>query len=842
MNRRLVSFVVLGMFAISSSASSQAGPWKHAGSSPKAVSALCSIFGSTVSQASLDPTSFYYPTEGALGTVAVGEVYTISVTGSGTGTFRMVADPSGTITLAGPASVPATLTYTVNTAAPQQSQGVGYYFDSLSGTVTVNASCKAAAVSTALPAPVVISKTISGAPTTKNSTHTALSANGSSQVFESQETDLVASNSQIANGQDIYRVVNGVTVLENKNTSGGQLLGTSSLPAISQDGNVVAFLYNTGTSQAAAKDLITGQMWAGSSGQNKHQVDKGMGGAAPNGPASGAPSVSSNGTKKLVFCSAASNLVNGDSNGTRDVFLVDPTNVNSTPQRISTDSTGTQIAGDSCDAKISADGSKVTFTVSAASMFGTAARQVVRKDLNTGVLELLSPSRNGGGKGANADSSEPSISGDGGVVAFTSAASDLDGLGTPAGGSEVFISIAQDGADGTPRVIKRARSADGIVPNNASLHPQITNDGTVVVMQTLASNFFGSKAATPSCGAIAITTNFFSPTLLGSSLCNGATKNQNPTISGDGTMAGFDSNAPQTGTASNNSNAYAQNAGAAGTGVPNLSGDYSGQWFDPNQSGQGIVVDVIHPDANNNRAVLLTWFVYVGGQPTWVQGAGIPKAGSGDKSGSVIVQMDQVGIFQGKSFPLGQATATGTLWGSITLTFTNANNGTMSWTSSYPGFSNGSMPITHFLPVGLPSQDAAGAKIRACYSGNWFNPAQSGHGFEFEVIPANPPVLAIDWFAFGPNGAPVWLQGAGSVSGNSATMQLQLIDGAGAQFPPNYNPATISQHLWGTATFTFTDASHATVSWNSSIPGYGSGSQPLQPTLGQGLLDRRTCH
>jgi len=776
-------------------------------------------------------------TDGIPGTPSPGEVYTVSISGI-TGSFRLVDDPSGTHTLAGPTSLPGTLTYSVP-ATPSTSFGVGYYIDSGAGTYNVTASCKGAAVSTALPAPVVISKTISGAPTTKNSTHTALSANGSSQVFESQETDLVASNSQIANGQDIYRVVNGVTVLENKSSS-GQLLGTSSLPAISQDGNVVAFLYNTGTSQATAKDLITGQMYAGNSGQNKHQVDKGMGGAAPNGPASGAPSVSSNGTKKLVFCSAASNLVNGDSNGTRDVFLVDPTNVNSTPQRISTDSTGAQIAGDSCDAKISADGSKVAFTVSAASMFGTAARQVVRKDLNTGVLELLSPSKSGGGKGANADSSEPSISGDGGVVAFTSAASDLDGLGTPAGGSEVFISIAQDGADGTPRVIERARSADGIVPNNSSLHPQISNDGTVVVMQTLASNFFGGKAATPSCGAVAISTNFFSPTLLGSSLCNGQTKNQNPTISGDGTMAGFDSNAPQTGTASSNSNAYAQNAGAAGTGVPNLSGDYSGQWFDPNQSGQGIVVDVIHPDANNNRAVLLTWFVYVGGQPTWVQGAGVPKAGSGDKSGSVIVQMDQVGIFQGKSFPLGQATATGTLWGSITLTFTNANNGTMSWTSSYPGFSNGSMPITHFLPVGLPSQDAAGAKIRACYSGNWFNPAQSGHGFEFEVIPANPPVLAIDWFAFGPNGAPVWLQGAGSVSGNSATMQLQLIDGAGAQFPPNYNPATISQHVWGTATFTFTDASHATVSWNSSLPGYGSGSQPLQPTLGQGLLDRRT--
>jgi len=71
-------------------------------------------------------------------------------------------------------------------------------------------------------------------------------------------------------------------------------------------------------------------------------------------------------------------------------------------------------------------------------------------------------------------------------------------------------------------------------------------------------------------------------------------------------------------------------------------------------------------------------------------------------------------------------------------------------------------------------------------------------------------------------------------------MQLQLIDGAGAQFPPNFNPAQITQHVWGTATFTFTDSAHATVAWNSTVPGYGSGSQPLQPIL-TGLLDRRAC-
>ena len=86
----------------------------------------------------------------------------------------------------------------------------------------------------------------------------------------------------------------------------------------------------------------------------------------------------------------------------------------------------------------------------------------------------------------------------------------------------------------------------------------------------------------------------------------------------------------------------------------------------------------------------------------------------------------------------------------------------------------------------------------------------------------------------------MWLQGAGAISGNSAQMHLQLIDGAGAQFPPNYDPGGITQHDWGTATFTFTDSSHGSVTWNSTITGYGSGTQPLQP-LAKGLMDRRGC-
>ena len=205
---------------------------------------------------------------------------------------------------------------------------------------------------------------------------------------------------------------------------------------------------------------------------------------------------------------------------------------------------------------------------------------------------------------------------------------------------------------------------------------------------------------------------------------------------------------------------------------------------------------------------------------------------------AVVVQMDEVDIFKGTSFPLGTAQATPSKWGSVTLTFTDASTGVMSWRSAYPGYSSGSMPIKHFLAVGQPAQDAAGAKVKACYSSNWYNPAQNGHGFELEVLPGANALLVVDWFAYAPSGAPVWLQGAGPISGNSAQVPLQIFDGAGAQFPPNFDPSQVTPHDWGTATFTFTDAAHATVNWTSTVAGYGSGTQPLQPIL---QMDRRGC-
>jgi hypothetical protein len=112
-------------------------------------------------------------------------------------------------------------------------------------------------------------------------------------------------------------------------------------------------------------------------------------------------------------------------------------------------------------------------------------------------------------------------------------------------------------------------------------------------------------------------------------------------------------------------------------------------------------------------------------------------------------------------------------------------------------------------------------------SGNWYNPGQSGHGFQLEFTDQAQTLLAI-WFTYAPSGgAQKWIfaQGPYDLTKASVTVPAQLLDAPA--FPPQFDPGTVTRTPWGTLTFTFTDCDHGSVSWNSTVPGYGSGSMPI---------------
>jgi plastocyanin len=113
-------------------------------------------------------------------------------------------------------------------------------------------------------------------------------------------------------------------------------------------------------------------------------------------------------------------------------------------------------------------------------------------------------------------------------------------------------------------------------------------------------------------------------------------------------------------------------------------------------------------------------------------------------------------------------------------------------------------------------------------SGSWYGgPTQSGHGFLLEVDNAANNMLAI-WFVYAPDGSSQnWVYAQGPFDPTKNTVTLPAILPTGARFPPNFNTADLTDTPWGSLTFSFSDCNNGSVSWISTLPGYGSGTLPI---------------
>lgn len=122
---------------------------------------------------------------------------------------------------------------------------------------------------------------------------------------------------------------------------------------------------------------------------------------------------------------------------------------------------------------------------------------------------------------------------------------------------------------------------------------------------------------------------------------------------------------------------------------------------------------------------------------------------------------------------------------------------------------------------------AAAFTIGPGISGNWYDPAQNGHGFQFEVLKSAPDVVTVFWFTFDAAGNQVWLSGAGRIEGNR--LVVQTLRQTNGRFPPHFDSTTLTPLNWGTLTFTFADCTHARVDWTSVDPAFSaSGTMQLE--------------
>lgn len=190
------------------------------------------------------------------------------------------------------------------------------------------------------------------------------------------------------------------------------------------------------------------------------------------------PSISSDG-RYVAYASYATNLVANDNNGYSDVFVYD--RLMNITQRVSISNNGEEGNGDSCDPSISADGSYIAFSSSASNLVAddtNGCNDVFVYDRTSNTVKRISISNTG--KEGDGDSYEPSISGDGNFIAFTSYADNLINNDTN-DCSDVFV------YNQTSETIKRISiSSNGEQGMGDSYEPSISADGRYIAFTSYA--------------------------------------------------------------------------------------------------------------------------------------------------------------------------------------------------------------------------------------------------------------------------------------------------------------------------------------------------------------------
>jgi hypothetical protein len=321
------------------------------------------------------------------------------------------------------------------------------------------------------------------------SSEASISDDGRFVCFTSEATNLVSGDSNGVN--DVFRrdLLNGLTTRVSLGASAAQGDGASGRARISGSGFVVAF-ESSATNLVqfdtnGVKDVFVRDL--NTSVTSRVSVDSG--GFQVSGE-SERPSLSEDGT--IVAFDASSALVAGDTNNDTDVYVWDL--VAQTLTRASVGAAGEEAAGFSHLPDLSADGNLVVFS-SRSTTFGPATEQgrIYLKNLTTGALEQVSLTNSG--LDGNGDSEGASISANGRYVSFSSLATNLVGGADTNGTDDLFVRDRTNATTG--RVSVTSAGGQSTAPQFsyfATLAP-VANGGTVAFASSAADLVAGDSVA-----------------------------------------------------------------------------------------------------------------------------------------------------------------------------------------------------------------------------------------------------------------------------------------------------------------------------------------------------------
>lgn len=319
----------------------------------------------------------------------------------------------------------------------------------------------------------------SGSEGNSSSVAPGLSADGRYVAFESFASNLVLGDTNGDMDVFVHDTSTGVTTRVSVDSAGNEGGSDSNRARLSSDGRYVVF-----DSQAqnlvpgdgnAQRDVFVHDTQTGST----TRVSVGTSGNEGNGR-SQVPSISGDG-RYVAFQSSATNLVTGDTNGVWDIFVHD-TQTGAT-ERVSTDSAGSEGDLNSFEPKLSADGRFVAFRSLATNMVvgdTNNVQDIFIHDRQTDTTTRVSV--DGVGNEGNGFSTSPSISADGRYVAFQSSATNLV-VGDTNAQADIFVHDTQIGS--TTRI---STDSEGNESDGSSFQPSLAAEARYLAFVSNATN------------------------------------------------------------------------------------------------------------------------------------------------------------------------------------------------------------------------------------------------------------------------------------------------------------------------------------------------------------------
>ncbi len=305
-----------------------------------------------------------------------------------------------------------------------------------------------------------------------------VTADGRWVVFVSRGTNLLPGDTNDTRDIFLSEVETGEITRINTGPAGQQTDSYSGRPQISSDGRYVVY-YNTSDVilEEDANGFTDIYLFDRETGANE-LVSLSSTGAQGNDDSFFARLTDDG--RYVVFTSDASNLVPGDTNGLKDVFVRDR-QLGET-YRVSVSSSGAEADDEPYTASISNDGRFVTFDNDATNLVagGTTGFEVYLHDRVTAETTLVSSGL--GGQGGDGTSWKTRISGDGKWLTFESRASDLV-VGDVNGAKDIFLYDVQSGQTSLVSVNGAGEQGD-----DGSETPSISDDGRYISYASRADN------------------------------------------------------------------------------------------------------------------------------------------------------------------------------------------------------------------------------------------------------------------------------------------------------------------------------------------------------------------